>query len=150
RDRDIRVGRNQNTSILGRRRLEVTGDDAVVLSAKGSLTVAHEYSMKSQGNFSLVVGTDTGEAQSDQYTHGTATIGSSERVIVRAVTSLLLSCGDVSIELTPEKLTLQAPTIDLKASKGLTASGNGPSLKLDDQAQLVAKSVKLYSESGAL
>jgi type VI secretion system secreted protein VgrG len=150
RDRTVRVERDQTTEIRGSRSLEVTGDDGVTVTGDASMTVGRQYTVKSESHFSLVVGSDTGEAQSDQYTYGMATIGASERVVVRAVGSILLECGDTSIEISPEKLTLKAPAIEIKGSKTVTATGDGPSIRLDQQVELVGKAVKIYSESGAL
>jgi type VI secretion system secreted protein VgrG len=149
-DRALGVSGSQRTTVRQNRTFSVGIDDRGQIGGNASLGVGGTYAVHAGESFAVTVGAETGTGQSDHYTHGSASIGASERLILRAEKGLRLVCGDTTIEITPDKITLDAPTIAIKAGKSVTMAGKGPSLSLDDQAQLVAKSVKIYSESASL
>jgi type VI secretion system secreted protein VgrG len=149
-DRSASVGGEDRTAVSRNRTATVGGDDHLRVEGDASETVARDYALEVLGNHGVVVGDGSGSAQSDLYVDGSASMGTSKRLILRGAVSVLLECGKSSIELTPDGITLKADTIEINGSKSVSASGNGPSLSLADTAELASKSITIYSEKGSM
>jgi hypothetical protein len=80
-----------------------------------------------------------------------SSFSASEKLMVRAKESLLLQCGDSSIELTPDKIVLHAPSVELSAAKSMSVSTtDGPSMSIGDKMEILAKKFGLFTQSGAV
>ncbi len=58
--------------------------------------------------------------------------------------------GDNEILVTPEGITLRGKQIRIEALEKLDLVGNGPSMSLGEEAEIVAKKVRIYGEASAL
>lgn len=140
---------NQNVEVMGSRTTWVEAHDTT--TARGNLvrTVSGDIALAAEGNIILTSGTaDMGEVSIN--VAGNYVAGASQQMRLMAQQSLRLACGDSVITLTPEGITLEGVNIKLKGSKGVSAEGAGPALSLGDEAQLVAKTIKMYSESARI
>jgi type VI secretion system secreted protein VgrG len=150
-DRTTTVGGSDVFTVEGRWQGEVKGDRTLIVHGASTGAVRGAASLEVQGNRSLLVGTPKEPAHSDHFVFGTASLAATERLVLRADEGVVLQCGDATIELTKDKITLSAPTIELNAKESLSAaSAKGPSLTLGDHAEILAKSFKLFTESGAV
>ncbi len=97
------------------------------------------------------VGTPETSASSDHYVYGAASLGASEQILIQAEKGIVIQCGTSTIQLAPDKIVLQAETIELSPTKALAcSSGGGPSITVSDHVEILSKKFKLFTETGAL
>ena len=150
-DRSLRVGRDDTFEVEGNLRGKIDGDKSLEVQGAFSTIAFGTHSLEVRGNRALVVGEPNEPAQSDHYVYGTASLGASERIIVRATGSLLFECGEASIELTKDKIVIKAPTVEISPSKSLECSTEGgPSVTLGEDVEILTKKFRLFTEAGAL
>jgi type VI secretion system secreted protein VgrG len=137
------VGRHWQGKIGGNRALEVKGE--------ATLTVMMGHSMEVRGNRALMVGTSEKPAQSDHYVHGSASLGAADGITLRAEKSIVLACGESTIEVGPEKIVLKAAAVEISPKKTLECSTkDGPSMTLGEDVEILSKKLRIFTESGAL
>ncbi|MDI1448342.1 type VI secretion system tip protein TssI/VgrG [Polyangium sp. 6x1] len=165
-NRSAQVGRDDTLAVLGNQGVQVNGDarlsvkqnrttsidgdDTTTVRGNASLHVVRNHSLSVDGDHSVVIGNGVREAQSDTYVFGSASIGASERLVLRAEGGLVIECGQSAIEIGPSGITLRGSSIDVKAAQSATMSGKGPTLSLDSEVELVAKKISLYSEGASV
>jgi type VI secretion system secreted protein VgrG len=165
-NRQAQIGRDDTLTVLGNQGMHVSGeaqltvhrnrtttidgDDTTTIRGNASTHVTLNHSLSVDGDHSVVIGNGVREAQSDTYVFGSASIGASERLVLRAEGGLVIACGSSAIEIGPNGITLRGSSIDVKAAQSATMSGKGPSLSLDSEVELVAKKISLYSEGASL
>jgi len=149
--RSASVGGDDRLDVGGTATVHVKGDLLEVVDGDARTTVGRQHTLEVHGNRALVVGQDGAPAHSDHYVYGTSSFAASERLILRATDGLLLQCGDASIELTKDKIVLNAPTLELSPTKSFSAATKGgPSVTIDDKMTILAKKFGLFTESGAV
>jgi type VI secretion system secreted protein VgrG len=149
-DRTEGIAGTHREQIRKNRFVTVNGNATETVHGRYLTSVAKTYNLKVQGALSAEIGTGEEPSGVDVIAWGNLTVGTEKRAVLRAEQDFTLTCGESSIEITKDTITLKAPTIKLAASKVLTASGKGPSLRLDDQAELVSETVKIYSSKASL
>ena len=149
--RETRVEHHERLSVGKRLEVEVGGDHTLLVGGELTTRVSFGHLLEVEGSHSLVVGSPESPGQSDHQVHGSATLAASERVLVRADQGLTLVCGDARIELSRDTIALRAPTIELAASETLTARAkDGPTLTVADDVEILAKKLRVFTESAAL
>jgi len=140
-DRHVNIAMNLDEKIAGASEREV--------SATQSTTVAGPWSNQAGSVYSLTVGGHDGGGQLDVQVRGNSVQLTDGHAIIEARETLTIICGESRLVLSPHEITLDSPTIKL-AGKSVTVTGDGPALKLDDRAEIVAKHLKLYGEASSL
>lgn len=128
----------------------VHGNEIDTVKGNSFKTVEREASLRVAGNFSMEVGTETEPAAADIFAWGDYGVGSYAGLRLRAQDGITLVCGDSRIEITPTSITLTSPNLMLGASASVTVQSDGPMLRLEKDAELVADSVKLYASKASL
>jgi type VI secretion system secreted protein VgrG len=144
--------------VAGTHRAEIGGGRSVVVyglsthTVKGDSieTVEGEANLRVQGSFTMEVGTADDARTTSVFTWGDHAIGSAAALRLRGENGLVLSSGDSRIELTPKGITLTAPKVSIVATDAVTVQGDGPRLRLDKEAEMVAESVRIYASKSSL
>lgn len=118
------------------------GDSAIVdVDGEAALTV--------RGNSVVTLGSsETSEASIQAEGH--ANIGAGMTLRLVADERVELAVGQSTIVIDKDSIKLCADTIELKGRKGVAASGPGPVLTLEDAAQLVAKTVRIFAKDSRI
>ena len=149
--RTSRVHGDFAEDVGGRLARSVGGDAAVTVRGASTLTVEKGESVEVRGDRAVMVGTPGACAQSDHYVHGSASIGAAERLVLRAQDEITLVCGASSLVLTPGKIVLRAPTVEIAPKDALECStGKGPSVTLTDEVEVLTKRFRMFTEAAAL
>jgi type VI secretion system secreted protein VgrG len=163
----VHVGANRSTDIggtnehrvRGSETVNVDGSQAVIVGAGARYQIAGTRNAAVKGDdvttvgerHVLTVGTaGTSVAESNTYVWGQYRVGSKDRLVIESETELVLRCGDSELHIKPDGITLDAKTVQAKASKQLSLSGSGPSLSLGDDVQLMSKQITLQSKAARL
>lgn len=140
-DRQVTIAMNLDEKIAGASEREVT--------ATQSTTVQGPWSNQAGSIYSLTVGGHDGGGQLDVQVRGNSVQLTDGHAIIEARETLTIICGESRLVLAPHEITLDSPTIRV-AGKSISVTGDGPALKLDDRAEIVAKKLKLYGEASSL
>ncbi len=140
-DLAVTISEDRVVAIEGSDRREVNGpsDERVV----GPLT------LRANSSYTLVVGSPEAPGHADLQIQGSYGLTVDDVARIDAHGGLVLRCGESSIELTHDAITLRAPTIKLKG-EAVTVEGDGPALKLTDKAELAADTIKIYAKESSL
>jgi type VI secretion system secreted protein VgrG len=138
---DAFVGHNRDVMVKGSEKRTVLGDTVE--------TFAGPHVVRAEIQHMLVVGSAVHEGQAAIQSTGGYTVNAEKHVRLVAGESLILACGDSTIELSPGGVTISAKVVQLKGNN-VVCQGNGPALRLTDRAELLADAVKVYSKSGSL
>jgi type VI secretion system secreted protein VgrG len=98
----------------------------------------------------LLVGEGRDDGQAEISVSRKYLLSSGSVIRIRAEDSIVLSAGDSMIELTPRGIVLSGKVVELRGSESLSASGRGPTVRLDDEAEIVSRVVKIYSEEASI
>lgn len=138
---DAFVGLNRDVMVKGSEKRTVLGDTVE--------TFAGPHVVRAEIQHMLVVGSAVHEGEAAVQSTGGYTVNAEKQVRLVAGESLILTCGDSSIELTPGGVTISAKVVHLKGNT-VVCEGKGPALRLTDHAEMVADAVKIYSKAGSL
>jgi hypothetical protein len=160
------VGGNKEVSIGGDRKRAIAGGDdlrvgksvhvhvggglGAVVEQPAEVSLAAGLSLAIGGNYAVQVG---GEHPADSVLHvaGSHAVGASERITLHAEEGLTLSCGKAAIILSPDKVVVRAPTVEIEAEQTLDCSSKkGPSVTLGDKTEILTKSFAMFTEGAAL
>ena len=152
------VGGQLGESVHGNRWLRCDGD--ISQSARGrytqraegnfSTTVDKDYTLHVAGSGDAVIGTQGKGSHYSSMVYGDQILGATETVTIRADKKLVLQCGATTLELSPDGVRIRGPHVDLTGTESASISGKGPALRLDDEAQLCAKTLRLFSSDASL
>lgn len=143
------VNGNVSADVMGNRSAWIEGHDEATVRGNIVQTVSGDIALAANGNYILSAGTsDMGEVSIN--VSGNFVAGASQRVRILAQEAITIACGDSSITIGPDKITLESVNVEIKGAKGVTATGAGPSLSLADEAQLVAKKIAVISEGARI
>jgi type VI secretion system secreted protein VgrG len=77
-------------------------------------------------------------------------MGAEGSLTLVAKKGITIQCGDSVLSLTPEGLKIGAKALALAGADGLRLKGKGPALELGEEAEIVAKAVKIFSKGASL
>lgn len=133
-----------DAQLTGQRDVSVHAEQGLVLQADAVLRATAGRAIR------LSAGGDGAIGELDLQSEGRVSIGATRDIMIRAVDGLRLACGTSQIELRDGKIRIVADDIELGGRKSVQATGEGPSLKLAKEAEIVGKAVNIYSEHAAL
>ncbi len=135
--------------IGGGRLSTVHGSETVTIKGNSIKTVEQEANQRTLGNLTMEIGTHDKPGTADVYSWGDYALGSFGSVRIRAQDGLVLVCGDSRLEITQKGITLKGQTVSL-SGKSVSAQGDGPALRLEKEAELVADKIRLYAKKSSL
>lgn len=138
------------TAVADDRVLEVEGSDRVDVRAHAEHHVVGPWTQRADSFYTLVVGTQEAAGHADFQIRGSYGLTVDDKALIEAHEGLTIRCGDSSIEMTRDGITLTAPSVTLKGGHSVTLEGDGPALRLDDKAELVADTIKIYAKESSL
>ncbi|UQA57867.1 type VI secretion system tip protein TssI/VgrG [Polyangium aurulentum] len=146
----VKVSRGASVAVAGSASASAEGDQSLVASGSVSVDAGGGVRIASEGFVSLRVDNpaDQGELTSD--VAGSSRTLATREVLLRGDERVRIMSGDTEIVLAPDGLTLRAKQIRIEATERLVLEGKGPALALGDEAELVAKKVRIYGEASAL
>jgi type VI secretion system secreted protein VgrG len=115
-----------------------------------STTVDKSYVLHVAGNGDVVFGSEDKECHHSLFVHGDHLIGARDAIRFRADKAIVFQCGDSVLELSPDGLRIHAKRVDVVAAESTSIAGKGSALRLADEAQAVAKTLRLFSEEASL
>jgi len=136
---------NQNRSIGGTRTETVEGD--ALQTVRGMLGETIE------GPAVRHIGTSDEPQSGEVFAYGSYLVAAGETVRIRAETSVVLECGESSIELTPDGIRLRGRdirTIATELASMQSKGSTGPSLIATDQIEIAASEIHLFGEDSRL
>lgn len=150
-ERKSDIGGDELTRIGGKRSSTVGQDDSLDVAGGSCTRIGGDSSVEVRGRSTFIVGSDDDPSHREEFVFGSAAFASKEQLVVRSETSVLLHCGSATIELTRDKILINAPTIELEATESLKCKAkNGPTVTLSDDVELLSKKVRVFSEGAAL
>jgi type VI secretion system secreted protein VgrG len=151
RDRTTIIGGADHLRVLGQVRHELRGDRTTEIDGSSVTTVKGAHSLEVHGHRAIVVGTPDEPARNDSYVYGGAALGSSEKLFLASDKNLVLQCGNSTIEMTPDKIVIKSPTVEISPTQSLECGKKGgPSMTLGDGMEILTKKFSMFTESGAL
>ena len=148
--RTVRVERDQTSEVGGNHAVRVMGDSKEVVTGDAVRFFRDGYTLQIDGQASTTVGAHGDAGKSDFYVFGDQVTGAEGHLTLVAKKSITLQCGDSVISLTPEGLKIGAKVLALAGSEGATMKGKGPALNLGEEAEIVAKTIKIFSKNASL
>ena len=169
-DDEVHVAGDRRASVDGRSSNVVTGDADTTVRGSNSVRVDGDFlhntrggqvaeigegrlvvvrgdeTLSVSGSRNLSVGSTSEPSTSSVFVHGSHTVGTSESLALIADQNVSLASGDSRITLTPEGITMTAPSIRIRADE-LVLVGDGPSLTLTSEAELLGSRIALLAES---
>lgn len=107
------------------------------------------WSARTDGDFALTVGSGRAPARAEIQVRGGFLQRVDEKIAIHSGNELRLVCGDSQIVLTKDAIELQSPKLKLSA-KSIEASGDGPSIRLTDRAEISADEVKVRGKKSTI
>jgi type VI secretion system secreted protein VgrG len=150
-EREIEVGKADHTIVRGPQRLEVTDNRELTIDGTESHAVGQDRVLEIHGRSSTLVGRPNELSHREDFTFGTHAIGADERIELRSMTSIVLQCGESSLELEPDRIVLRSPTLELVAADVLRCvRTDGPSVTLGVEAEVLAKALRVFTDGATL
>jgi type VI secretion system secreted protein VgrG len=144
-DHDEEIVGNQTRRIRGVRTETVVGDALQVVQGMLGETI--------EGPATRHIGTAERPESGEIHAYQDLLLAAGETVRVRGGSSIVLECGESSIELTPEGIRLRGRDIRTVATEQASMQsrgGAGPAVVATDQIEIVAKEIHLFGESSRL
>lgn len=146
------------TIVHGASTARCKGDLSMSTGGRLSQHVGGGMSANVEGHWVLDIGRDRIEtngradapASYSLFTHGTTTVTATKTIGVHAMDGIVLQCGESAIELRPGGITLHGRSLQLVGAERVEVSGKGPSLRLDEHAEMTSKEIRLFAEEGRL
>jgi type VI secretion system secreted protein VgrG len=158
RDQSTTVQGNRTESTRGtgiervdqNRLLAVKGSQIVSVDGDSSCVVGRDLDVAVKGRLGATVGTEEEESVATIDVHGDAAVAATGSVRLKATRSLRLSCGSSVIELTPDEIKLDARAITILGDSSVSLLGKGPALYLTDKALVDAKTITIKTPESFL
>ncbi|WP_049949739.1 type VI secretion system tip protein TssI/VgrG [Sorangium cellulosum] len=144
------VAGTQREEIGGGRSVVVYGVDTQTVKGSSLQTVEGEANLRVQGSFSLEVGTEEDPRTVEAFAWGDYAVGSANVLRLRGEGGLVLCAGESRIELTPKGITLKAPKVSIAGIESVDVQGDGPRLRLNKEAEMVAETVRIYASESSV
>lgn len=145
----VSVGGNHDEVVRGHRSIEVAGQSLLRLTGSATARVQAHAALSVGGSLSVDVGV-TGAKAAAIHARGSCFVGSDEDVVVHAVRSVSLRCGESQIRLTPDGIELSAKAITLKGEDAILLRGDESLIELAAEASVASKATRLFGESSSL
>jgi len=144
------VAGTQREEIGGGRSVVVYGADTQTVKGSSVQTVTGEANLRVEGSFSTEVGTEEEPGTVEAFAWGDYAVGSAKVLRLRGEGGLVLVAGDSRIELTPKGITLKAPKVSIVGIESVAVQGDGPRLRLEKEAEVVAETVRIYASKSSI
>ncbi len=167
--RNVRVGGDQITTVAGDRRDETAGNVAEIVRANKQLTVTGDLrtsvaggtssslggdgSIQVSGSLVATAGTEDKPAAIGVYAHGRQRLGAQEGIELFSEGNIVLQSGKSRIEVSPDRITLEAKELVLMGGTSTSLFGTGvqgPALHLTDDAEIVAPKLRLHAKHASI
>ena len=147
---DMSVDGDRSERCSGDASMTVRGRDSRHVEGSASTVVDKGYSLHVAESCDVVVGTPGKGHYHGLMVHGDHIFGATDSIALRAEKKITLQCGGSVLELGRDGLKLDGKRIDLSGREGVSMKGPGPSLRLDEEAQVTAKTLRLFSSDASL
>ncbi|HZU84675.1 MAG TPA: type VI secretion system tip protein TssI/VgrG [Polyangiaceae bacterium] len=144
----VAVEGSESRAISGDQTVHVTGEVDVATDGDHTETYGDDYVARHAGHRVVVVGGPDGGASTSLHVEGPATAFVTETIDVSAVKGITIRCGKSKILMTPDAVTITAPTISLVAQEDLDLTGDKVDVTGGDSIDLGSTKVTIAS-SGA-
>lgn len=141
---ELSVMSSGDAQLNGQRDVSVRAEQGLVLEADAVLRASAGRAIR------LTAGGQGAIGELDLQSEGRASIAATRDIHIRAVDGLRLVCGTSQIELRDGKIRIVADDIELGGRKSVQATGDGPSLKLAKEAEIIGSTVNIYSEHASV
>ncbi len=138
------------TSIGEDRSVHITGCDRREVESHVEERVVGPWTMRAETVYSLVVGTDQAPGHAQVQVRGTHDLIVDDRARIEAHEGIVLRCGESSIEIGRDGITLRSDHVRIEGSQSFSAQGGGPAVRLNGDAEIVADTIKLYAKESSL
>lgn len=145
-----RVGEDVSVSIDGEPTTTIEQSETREVRGDASHRVVGPWTLRADSLLQVVVGCDEADGRAEFEVRGTFGVSADGAIQLEPAERLVLRVGESSIELGPSEVKIRSPKVTLEGSEGLTASGDGPSLRLGKEAEMMANSISLYGSAGRL
>jgi type VI secretion system secreted protein VgrG len=153
---NVKIGTDFVTHIGGALQCDVAGSSTRTVSGDENLSVGGKFEVRFGDEASYiyataaktVVGHPDREANVSTFIYGASSTSTSKDVTLESDTSITLQCGNTSIVITPDGVTITGKTLTLNAGSTLAVSSPNASLTLDDNVTAIGKKATI-SSSGA-
>lgn len=145
----VNVAGNLEQSVGGHKTETVAGL-AITRSHGASTHVSGNHNETVEGYASVSVGSEQRETGLAVTVYGSESHDATKSMTLRSDTQLLFECGESSVLLTPETVSIHAKKIVIKAQEKLILLGDGPGIELHTEAEVLADKIALFSKGGSV
>ncbi len=108
------------------------------------------FTQRAETAYTLVVGSQDEKGHADFQFQGTLTMTTDGVAQIESYEKLRLVCGNSVIQLEHDSITITAPVIKVKGKSAVGIEGDGPSINLEKEAQIVADKLTLFGKESSL
>ncbi|WP_437338434.1 type VI secretion system tip protein TssI/VgrG [Sorangium sp. So ce394] len=149
-NRELAVGGNSTVRVQGSETRRVEGALTTAVGGHAMTSVEQDYTLKVDGFSSTTLGADDGRGGGVLTARGAYTIAASGTLTLSSDRSLVLRCGDTTLELSAEGAKIGGKAIAMAGSESVTLSGNGPSIHLAEEGQILADKLTLLARESSI
>ncbi|AUX42286.1 uncharacterized protein SOCE26_037160 [Sorangium cellulosum] len=148
--RGVDVGGNSIVRIQGNETRSVEGALTTAVGGHAITSVEQDYSLQVGGFSSTTLGADDGRGGGVLTARGAYTIAASGTLTLSSDRSIVLRCGDTTLELSAEGARIGGKAIAMAGSESVTLSGKGPSIHLAEEGQILADKLTLLARESSI
>ncbi len=147
---DEQIGGDHRSRIGQNRHHTVDGADYEVVKGSQMTSIEERLGVQVREGYSLMIGDAKAPRSADVFAWSDYALGAGGKIRLTAKGGISLRCGDSSIEVTKDGITIKGPVISMSGAKAVKMAGKGPALTLGDEAELTAKVVRVISSKSSL
>jgi type VI secretion system secreted protein VgrG len=128
----------------------IRGGASLHVEGSASAVVKENYTLHVAGNADVVVGTPNEKHRHGMMVHGDHVFGATGTSTLRAEKKIVLQCGKSSLEIGPDGVKINGRRIELSGHDGVSMNGSGTSVRLEEEAQITSKTLRIFSSNASL
>jgi type VI secretion system secreted protein VgrG len=148
-DRTDVIGGNASEHVAKTKTMTVDGALAESVGGRASMSVAETCSLHVAGHYTALIGSDDGSGSAGIFARASYSVGTDGALTLRAKKGIVIECGSSRIELRPDAVRITGKALVLSGEQ-TSLMGKGPALHLTDEAEMVAKTIRIFSAKASL
>jgi type VI secretion system secreted protein VgrG len=140
---------NASEHVAKTKTMTVDGSLTESVGGRASMSVAETCSLRVAGHYTAFIGSNDGSGSAAIFARESYSAGTDGMLNLIAKKGLVLECGSSRIELKPDSVRITGKALVLSGEQ-TSLMGKGPALHLTDEAEMVAKTVRIFSAKASL
>jgi type VI secretion system secreted protein VgrG len=155
----VRVDGHQVVTVAGGVALNVAGDSVGACAGSRSARIRGEDSTEVDGGHTLkaakfshtLIGHDAeGGGHGFVLVNGNYRVAAAGALVLSATKTITIACGNSSIELGPDQVTISSPKVVLAVTEALTCKGQGNEIAIGEHIQIKGELIEMFSKDASI